>query len=465
MHYFPLFCRLQGREVFVVGGGEVAARKIRLLRRAGAKVRVLSPDLCEELQQLADAGELSWEEGLFNGTLPSGLALVVAATDADGVNAAVAAAAEAAGVWVNCVDDPEHSTAITPAIVDRSPLVVAISSSGAGPVYTRRLREKIEAELPPRLGGLLDWAARWRKPVREALPSGLQRLRIWESVFDGVLSNLVLAGKEAEADAAMQALLGAGAQEPPRGEVWLVGAGPGDPDLLTLKALRRMQQADVVVYDRLLGPAILELVRRDAERIDAGKRRSNHTLPQEDINALLVRLAREGKRVLRLKGGDPFVFGRGGEELAELMAAGIPFEVIPGISAANGAAAYAGIPLTHRDHAQSCIFVTGHPRADGALDLPWQTLAREGQTVVVYMGLTRLEELCAALREAGAPDERPAALVENASRADQRTLVGTLATLPEQARAADLQGPTLLIIGDVVRLRDSLSWRPEGSAA
>lgn len=462
MEFFPLFLRFDGRPVLLVGGGEVAVRKARLLLKAGAKIHVVSPQLAPELATACDQGQLSFRRGVY---APADLQaqrwrLVVAATDSDSLNAKIAREADALGVWVNVVDDPERCTAITPAIIDRSPLVVALSSGGAGPVLIRQLRERWEKELSPGLGGVLRWAAGWRPRVRAALTDGKQRLRFWEQVFSSALVQQVEGGQTQGADAQMVQLLEQ-SQQPSQGRVWLVGAGPGDPDLLTLKALRCMQQADVVVHDRLLGEGILDLVRRDADRIDAGKRRSRHTLPQETINALLVRLAQEGKRVLRLKGGDPFIFGRGGEEMTELMTAGVPFEVVPGITAASGASAYCGIPLTHRDHAQSCIFVTGHPRQNGQLDLPWSTLARSGQTVVVYMTLTRLEDICAAIIAAGAPAQRPVALVEKASQAGQQTRVATLGSLPTLVADQSIAGPAILIIGDVVGLRSDLAWRVE----
>lgn len=460
MEFFPLYLRLNRRPVLVVGGGEVAARKVRLLRRAGAAIQVVSPVVCDELQELLADGEVSWEpRNAIEDDVSPDLALVVAATDDSATNTALSAWAEAAHVWVNVVDQPAACSAITPAIVDRSPLIIAISSGGTAPVYIRRLRAWLEQELPPNLGQLLTWASGWRGRIRAAVPSALARLRIWEWVFEGPVATQVLAGRADMADSLVAKQLQQQADTPIRGEVWLIGAGPGDPDLLTVRAMRRLQQADVVLYDRLVGEKVMDLVRRDADRIDVGKRRANHTLPQEDINALLVRLAIEGKRVLRLKGGDPFVFGRGGEEISELMAAGVPFEVIPGITAASGAASYAGIPLTHRDHAQSCVFVTGHPRENGELQLPWETLARSGQTVVIYMGLTRLVDICRCLIEAGAPGSRPAAMVENATREDQNVISADLNSLPQQVADAQVQGPGLVIVGDVVSLRPQLSWR------
>jgi uroporphyrin-III C-methyltransferase/precorrin-2 dehydrogenase/sirohydrochlorin ferrochelatase len=341
-----------------------------------------------------------------------------------------------------------------PSIVERSPITVAISTAGAAPVLSRRLRERIEALLPGAYGEVAAFMAQNRQRVK-SLPV-LARRKVWEDFLDGPGPERLLAGDVAAAALELESLIRG---EPARGEVYLVGAGPGDPDLLTFRALRLMQQCDVVLYDALISPQILELVRRDAERIYVGKRRARHTLPQEDINQELVRRALAGQRVLRLKGGDPFVFGRGGEEIAELAAHGIPFQVVPGITAANGCAAYAGIPLTHRDYAQSCVFVTGHRRKDGQLDLHWDSLARRDQTVVIYMGRLALPELCARLREHGLPEDWPAALVEQGTTTEQKVLVGTLGTLPSLAGEREGEGAALVIVGEVVRLRDRLRWR------
>jgi uroporphyrin-III C-methyltransferase/precorrin-2 dehydrogenase/sirohydrochlorin ferrochelatase len=333
-------------------------------------------------------------------------------------------------------------------------VTVAISTGGAAPVLARRLRERFEALLPVTFGRLAHFMSEAREDVRTRLPAPLRR-RLWERFLDSPGAERVLAGDEDEARRVLDALA---RDDTAQGEVYLVGAGPGDPDLLTLRALRLMQQADVVLHDRLLGPGILELVRRDAERVDVGKQRDNHTLPQDQINALLVRLAREGKRVLRLKGGDPFIFGRGGEEIETLAAEGIPFQVVPGITAASGCAAYAGIPLTHRDYAQSCVFVTGHPRADGTLSLSWSALAEPRQTVVVYMGRGSLQRVCTELIRHGLPPDWPAALVEEGTLPEQRVIDGTLLTLPSLVTSAAVQGAALVIVGEVVRLRDRLHW-------
>jgi uroporphyrin-III C-methyltransferase/precorrin-2 dehydrogenase/sirohydrochlorin ferrochelatase len=452
--YFPVFMRLRGSRVLVVGGGEVAARKIRLLLRAAPRIEVVAALLNVELEALADAGEIQHAAREFSPQQVSGCRLVIAATDDRLLNRAVAAAADAAQVPVNVVDDAEHSSFITPSIIDRAPLQIAISSGGAAPVLARRLREQFESWLPAGYGRLAAFLHRQRPRVAEAgeLP---QRRSIWERFLDGPGAEAALRGDDAAAAAELERLL---AGEPTPGEVYLVGAGPGDPDLLTFRALRLMQQADVVLYDRLLPAAILDLVRRDAERIFVGKRRNQHTVPQDEINAELVRLARAGKRVLRLKGGDPFVFGRGGEEIESLAAAGIPFQVVPGITAASGCAAYAGIPLTHRDYAQSCVFVTGHARKDGELQLNWQQLAQRGQTVVIYMGLHTLPQLCKQFIAHGLPPDWPAALVEEGTSPSQRVITGTLDDLPQRVEAAGVQGASLVIVGEVVRLREKLGW-------
>jgi uroporphyrin-III C-methyltransferase/precorrin-2 dehydrogenase/sirohydrochlorin ferrochelatase len=460
--HFPVFVRLRGARVLVVGGGEVAARKIRLLLRAQPKIEVVAHLLNAELEALAQAQQVRHLARDFDPAQVAGCRLVIAATDDRGLNRSIAAVAAAANVPVNAVDDPEHSSFITPAIVDRAPLIVAIASGGAAPLLARRLRERLEAWLPARYGQLAEFMGAMRARVTSRLPEPARR-RFWERFLDGAGAEAVLRGDTALAEREFECLL---AGEAPRGEVYLVGAGPGDPDLLTFRALRLMQQADAVLYDRLLPPAILDLVRRDAERVFVGKRARQHEMSQEEINAELVRRATAGQRVLRLKGGDPFVFGRGGEEIETLAAHGIPFQVVPGISAANGCAAYAGIPLTHRDYAQTCVFVTGHAHSGGVPNLNWPQLAARGQTVVVYMGLQTLPQLCAQFVVHGLPADWPAALVEEGTTPRQRVIVGTLADLPEKVAAAGVAGASLLIVGEVVRLRERLAWyAPSVSAA
>ena len=453
--HFPVFLKLAGERVLVVGGGEVALRKVRLLRETGARIEIVARAVHAEIAALGFAAAAD----SFAAEQLEGCRLAVAATDDAALNAAVARAAQARGIPVNVVDDEAASTWVMPAIVDRAPLLVAIGSGGTAPVLARRLRERIEALLPAAFGRLAAFLGRMRPRLR-ALPVAPRRALV-ERFLDGPGGERVLAGDETGAERALEALL-AGA--PPAGEVYLVGAGPGDPDLLTFRALRLMQQADVVLYDRLVAAPILELVRRDAERIFVGKGPKQHEMAQQEINALLVKLAKQGRRVLRLKGGDPFIFGRGGEEIDSLAAEGIAFQVVPGITAANGCAAYAGIPLTHRDYAQAVIFVTGHARQDGALTLDWPMLARRGQTVVFYMGRGALPSLCEALVRHGLPPDWPAALVEEGTSPRQRVVTGTLRDLAARVEQAGVSGASLVIVGEVVRLRERLDWFRGGAA-
>ncbi|BCQ63287.1 siroheme synthase [Pseudomonas sp. Boi14] len=399
MEYLPLFHNLRGSRVLVVGGGEIALRKSRLLADAGAQLRVVAPEIEAQLQELIVA---SGGESLLRGYVEAdldGCTLIIAATDDESLNAQVSADAHRRCVPVNVVDAPALCSVIFPAIVDRSPLVIAVSSGGDAPVLARLIRAKLETWIPSTYGQLAGLAARFRAQVKGLFPDVQQRRAFWEDVFQGPIADRQLAGQGAEAERLLQAKIAGKAPHAP-GEVYLVGAGPGDPELLTFRALRLMQQADVVLYDRLVAPAILELCRRDAERIYVGKRRADHAVPQEQINQQLVTLAQQGKRVVRLKGGDPFIFGRGGEEIEELAAHGIAFQVVPGITAASGCSAYAGIPLTHRDYAQSVRFVTGHLK-DGTSNLPWSDLVAPAQTLVFYMGLVGLPTICEQLIKHG----------------------------------------------------------------
>ncbi|MBH3411476.1 siroheme synthase CysG [Pseudomonas putida] len=456
MDYLPLFHKLQGGRVLVVGGGEIALRKARLLADAGAALRVVAPDIDGQLAALAREGG---GEVLVRGYQAAdlvGCRLVIAATDDPGLNAQVSADAQALSLPVNVVDAPALCTVIFPAIVDRSPLVIAVSSGGDAPVLARLIRAKLEAWIPSAYGELAGLAARFRHKVKSLYPDVNQRRGFWETVFQGPIAERQLAGQGAEAERLLQAMV-EGAPVQQGGEVYLVGAGPGDPDLLTFRALRLMQQADVVLYDRLVAPAIIEMCRRDAERIYVGKRRADHSVPQDQINRLLVDLAQQGKRVLRLKGGDPFIFGRGGEEIEELAEHGIPFQVVPGITAASGCSAYGGIPLTHRDYAQSVRFVTGHLK-DGTSNLPWHDLVAPAQTLVFYMGLVGLPTICAELIRHGRAASTPAALVQQGTTRNQRVFTGTLADLPELVARHEVHAPTLVIVGEVVQLRDKLAW-------
>lgn len=452
MDYLPIFLDVRDRPCLVVGGGLVAARKLALLLRAGARAVVVAPHLTDELRAMASVVEL--RERPFAEVDLDGMTLVIAATDDAQVNARVAALASARGLLVNVVDTPALCSFIMPAVVDRSPVIAAVSSGGRAPVLTRLLRARLETLIPAAYGRLAELAGSVRGKVRERIADPVARRRFWDEALQGPVAELALSGQERRARQLLDRLLERGAAGGV-GEVYLVGAGPGDPDLLTFRALRLLQQADVVVHDRLVAPEILDMARREAERIDAGKRASQHTLPQEDINALLVRLAREGKRVLRLKGGDPFLFGRGGEEIATLAAEGIPFQVVPGVTAASGCAAYAGIPLTHRDHAQLCVFVTGHLK-DGSVDLPWPQLVALGGTLVIYMGLGALAEICAALIAHGKDPATPAAVVAEGTTLRQQVVTAPLGELA--AAAQGLPGPALIIVGGVVGLHETLSW-------
>ena len=458
MNYLPLFFDIQGRPCLVVGGGEIAARKAEALHRAGARITVVAPRLGPQLSARHAAGQIEHLAEPFAARHLENCVLAVAATDDELVNKQVSETAHQRNIPVNVVDHPELCSFIFPSIIDRSPVTVAVSTAGAAPVLARLLRARLETLIPASYGRLAELAERFRHTVKAKLPQGAARRRFWEETLQGPVAELVHAGRDEAAAHALQAALDKadpGALH--RGEVYLVGAGPGDPDLLTFRALRLMQQCDVVLYDRLVQPAILDLVRREAERVYVGKRRSFHSVRQEEINALLVKLAKEGKRVLRLKGGDPFIFGRGGEEIATLAEEGIPFQIVPGVSAANGCAAYAGIPLTHREFAQSVLFVTGHLK-DGSVDLNWEALVQPAQTVVIYMGLTGLDILCRELIAHGMTAAMPAALVEQGTTTSQRVLIGTLESLPAIVARHDVHAPTLLIIGEVVKLHDALEW-------
>lgn len=458
MDFLPVFLNIRGKHCLVVGGDEVAARKAALLLNAGARVTVVAPQLAEAFGQLPHRERLHHHPGEFTPDLLDDVELVMCALADEARAREVSEAARARHLPVNVVDTPHLCSFVMPSIIDRSPILIAVGSGGASPVLARLLRARLESMIPSAYGRLSALAARFRDQVKAKFKRPENRRMFWEKVFQGPVAEMMFAGQDEAAAATLQAMI-EGEMEPDAriGEVYLVGGGPGNPDLLTFRALRLMQQADVVVYDNLVSPAVLDMVRRDADRIYVGKKRADHALPQEEINELLVRLAKEGKRVLRLKGGDPFIFGRGGEEIETLAENRIPFQVVPGITAASGVASYAGIPLTHRDHAQACVFVTGHLK-DGTMNLDWDMLARPHQTIVIYMGLHGLPVLCQKLVEHGLPPETPAAIVQQGTTSKQRVVTGTLATLPALAEAAQLQAPTLIIVGTVVTLHDKLKW-------
>ena len=503
MNTFPLFFKLEGRKVLIVGGGDVALRKADLLSRAGASITVVAPDICTELQALLSNDEnaaikhhLIFEN--YNKSYMAGARIIIAGTDDEALNHQVHADATALNIPVNVVDTPPLCDFIFPAIVDRNPIVIGISSNGKAPVLARLLRARLETLIPQGYGKLAKLAGEFRGEVKAKIPTLTGRRQFWEHAFEGQVSELMFAGNETQAAEQLQRDLDntvaqiankdaptsqysdtqetntASTMAPvvadesntdhtanklvtPVGEVYIVGAGPGDPELLTFKALRLMQQADIVFYDALVSPQVLDLCRRDADKVFVGKKRSNHAVAQLGINELLVNEAKKGRRVVRLKGGDPFIFGRGGEEIESLRAHNIPYQVVPGITAANAAASYAGIPLTHRDHSQSVRFVTGFLKA-GAPNNNFASFLNTDETVVFYMGLHSLARLTEGLIEAGRSSDTPIAIVSNASMPNQQVLTGTLATITELQEQNQLPTPALLIMGDVVALHDDLAW-------
>lgn len=461
MNYLPIFLDLRDRHCLVVGGSETAARKTELLLRAGARVDVVAPALHAGFARLPHAGRVTRVADTFTAGLLDGKDAVIVVEEDAAAARLVADAARARHIPVNVADKPALCSFILPSIIDRSPIVVAVSSGGESPALARMLRARLETLVPAAYGRLSALAARYKDRVRATIKPA-QRRAFWEKVFLSPVAEMMFSGREVEAEAQLDAMIREGAvQDTSRGEVYLVGAGPGNPDLLTFRALRLMQQADVIVYDRLVSQPILDMCRRDAERIYVGKERDDHAVPQEEINLMLVRLAKEGKRTLRLKGGDPFIFGRGGEEIEILVEHGVPFQVVPGITAAAGVASYAGIPLTHRDYAHSVAFVTGHLR-DNTFNLNWEGIARRDQTIVIYMGLKGLPLLCEALIKHGLTADTPAAIIQHGTLPTQRVITGDLTTLPALAEQAGLKAPTLIIVGNVVRLREKLGWfQPE----
>lgn len=457
MQNYPIFIDLNSQPCLVIGGGGVALRKIRLMSCAGAKITVIAPKLCDDL--ITEFGnKINHINREFTDTDIGNYRLITAATNNSEVNKRVSTLAQAKNIPVNVVDQPNLCSFITPSIVDRSPVVIAISTGGGAPVLARILRSKLEAFIPASYGRLADSMRHYREKIKTVLPEEKDRRRFWEKVTQGPIAEHFFSGRDKEAQYALEnAINDANAESSSVGEVWLIGAGPGDPDLLTFRALRLMQQADVVLYDRLVSNEILNLTRRDADRLYVGKKRSEHAVPQGEINQLLVNLAKQGKRVVRLKGGDPFIFGRGGEEIELLAQSNVPFQIVPGITAASGCATYAGIPLTHRDHAQSCLFVTGHLK-DGSVDLDWSLLATPNQTVVVYMGLVGLATICEQLIKHGVSPSMPIALIEQGTTQQQRVFTGTLGNMVGELSDKAVHAPTLIIIGEVVSLNKTLAW-------
>ena len=456
MEYFPLFFNLNKQPCLLVGGGEVATRKARLIANAGAVINVCAPEVTAELFNLClqSGGNITRREYHIDELKHN--VLVISATNSAVVNAEVSRDCKQRNIPVNVVDSPALCSVITPSIVDRSPIVIAVSSGGESPVLTRKIRSELESSFPSRYGDLAQLASQYREPVKQAFADIELRRRFWESVLNGPIAEEVLAGNTKGAEELLKISL-RDSRVDEHGEVYLVGAGPGDPDLLTFKALRLMQKAEVVLYDRLVSQAILDMVRRDAERIYVGKKRSDHVVEQAEINQMLLAYAQQGKRVLRLKGGDPFIFGRGGEEIDLLAKNNITFQIVPGITAASGCACYAGIPLTHRDYSQSVRFITGHSK-DGDLAYPWDEFVSDQQTLVFYMGLISLPLICKNLIEFGKSPDTPAAVVEKGTMPDQRVHIESIKNLPELIDQQNVHAPTLLIIGDVVKLHSQLNW-------
>jgi uroporphyrin-III C-methyltransferase/precorrin-2 dehydrogenase/sirohydrochlorin ferrochelatase len=457
MNYLPLFADLTNRAVLVVGGGVVAERRVRLLRAAKAAITVVAPTLNEPLAELAINGAIAHLPRPYGADSLEPYWLIVAATDDRAVNAAVAAAAAEAKRLCNVVDDAELSTFIMPAIVDRAPVTIAIGSSGMSPVLARWIKGVIETLLPARLGALAELAGRWREHVRERVPDPTERRHFWERVVTGTVAEHAFAGRDADAESALQAALESWGSDDVarRGEAYLVGAGPGGIDLITIRGRQLLATADVVLYDRLASAELLQYARRDAELICVGKTPRRPSIPQKQLNRLLVSLVQSGKRVCRLKGGDPFIFGRGGEELEALAEAGLKFQVVPGVSAAEGCAAYAGIPLTLRGVAQAVLLTTGHARDEAT---PATPKFEPGQTLALYMGVAQYAEISAALLANGYAGETPVAVVESGTTDRQRVIRTTLADLPAAQVARKIEPPALLIVGETTRYAERYSW-------
>ncbi len=458
MDYFPAFLILKDKSCLLVGGGSVASRKADSLLAAGARLTVVAPELDQKLKQYADSGQITHRDGRFLAEDVNGHWLVVNATGDAQVSNEVFNAANNAGVFCNSVDDQSRCSYVSPAIIDRSPVVVAVSSGGTAPLLARKIRAQIETILPARLGQLAALASAWRDRVKDRINNLPGRRRFWEQVFDGAIFDDVLAGRMQSAKRNIATLLETATQSPQdEGEAWLVGAGPGDPGLLTMRALQLMQRADVVVYDRLVSRGVLALARRDAEMISVGKTPGCKSTSQKEINELLIRLVRDGKRVCRLKGGDPFIFGRGGEEIEALAKAGLRYQVVPGITAAAGCAAYSGIPLTHRDMSQSVVFLAAHGK-DSVDRLDWPSLARDRQTLALYMAVRRFPDIRGKLIEYGRSPDTPIAIIENGTSDKQRVIHGRLENLIDLAKQHDVVAPALLIIGEVADFGIGKEW-------
>ena len=457
MEHLPIFINLKQKPVLVVGGGDIALRKINLLIKAQASVNCLSPLFCDGIASLSADKSVNLIQKSFEPDDIKNYSIIIASTDDSLVNSSISELAKKANIPVNVVDSPELSSFIMPSIVDRSPVIIAVSSAGKAPVLARIIRAKLETVIPSSYGLLAEIAGEYRQKVKNRFSNIKDRRAFWESAFSGVIAEKVFSGRINEARGDIEEQL-ENSVEIDLGEVYLVGAGPGDPDLLTFKALRLIQQADVVLYDRLVSKGVMELVRRDSELIYVGKKGgSDESTRQEDINEQLVKLAKSGKRVCRLKGGDPFIFGRGGEEIESLSEHGIPFQVVPGITAASGCSSYAGIPLTHRDYSQSCRFVTAHLK-NGTTNLPWEEFVIDQQTIVFYMALSGANYICQKLMEHGMDKNMPIAIIEKGTMPEQKVYISSLTKLPDLLAKENIHAPTLMIVGEVVKLNEKLNW-------
>ena len=458
MSYLPLFIETTGKKCLIVGGGKVASRKLIPILKAKMKVTLISPEVIEEIElNFQKNKNLKIIKRKFEPEDIKGQFLIIAATNEKTTNQKIAKLSKDNNILVNMAEDSLSGNTLIPSVVDRDPIKIAVSSGAASPILTRLVKTKLETVIPYSFSKLADIMMEYRDVVKKNFLKISDRRRFWEVFLDGPISEMVLSGHIDKAKKALDESLKENKFLEKTGEVYLVGAGPGDPELLSFKALRLMQKADIVIYDRLVSRPIMNLIRQDAEKIYVGKQRADHAMPQENINQLLARLALEGKKVLRLKGGDPFIFGRGGEEIESLIKDDIPFQIVPGITAASGCASYAGIPLTHRDYSQACIFVTGHLR-DGTVNLNWEMLAHEKQTLIFYMGMHGSKIICEELIKHGLSNETPAALIVKGTTEDQEVIIGNLKNMPEIIMDRKIVPPTLLIIGDVVKLHNKLKW-------
>jgi uroporphyrin-III C-methyltransferase/precorrin-2 dehydrogenase/sirohydrochlorin ferrochelatase len=457
MKFLPVYLDIQNRPCLVIGGGAVATRKVRMLLNAGGKVTVVTPEYSSEIASMLKDGKIELAQRHFEDSDIKDQVLIIASTNNETVNLQIADLARENNIPCNLVDNPDKGSFIMPSVIDRSPVLVAVSTGGSSPVLARLIKARLESLIPAGYGKLAELAGEYRDKIKQMISDPEQRRRFWKHVLQSGFAERVFSGHLDEAKIVLEKEVAQFEKKDPVGEVYLVGAGPGDPDLLTFRALRLMQQADVVVYDRLVSQPILEMTCKDAERIYVGKERAKHAMRQEEINKCLAKLAKQGKRVLRLKGGDPFIFGRGGEEIDTLAEEGVPFQVVPGITAAAGCASYSGIPLTHRDYAQSVTFVTGNLK-DGSVNLNWQQLSQPSQTVVFYMGLQGMPIIFNNLIENGVSPDMPAALIQQGTTPMQRVITGTLTTLPAIVEKEKPMPPTLIIVGEVVELQEKLSW-------